>query len=113
LNVRPRHQQRFGAGASDRKHLNLRARAVETGLQVENDLSALDPEQMMPGAFRAAFDKPDREDVNMPRRDLERVAAMIEKFWVTAIEYDVARGTGARFRIGPRLGLLEERFTHS
>jgi hypothetical protein len=113
LNVRPRHKQCFGAGAPDREHLNLGVRRVETCLQVENDLSALDPEQMAPGTLGAAFDKPDGEDVDMSRRDLKRVAAVVEQLRMAAIEYDVARRTDVRCLIGRRLGLLEKGFTHS
>ena len=67
----------------------------------------------MPGAFSAAFDNPDREYVDMSRRDLERVAVVVEQLRVTAIEYDVSRRAGGRFLIGRRFGLLEERFAHS
>ena len=67
----------------------------------------------MPGAFRAAFNQPDCEDIDMSRRHLKREAVMIEKFWVTAVEYDVPLGAGTRFLMGRRLALLKERFTHS
>ena len=67
----------------------------------------------MPGAFGRAFDNPDGEDVEMPGRDLECVAMMVEKLWMATVEDDVNRGMSAAFRIGHRPGLLEERFTHS
>ena len=89
------------------------AERVEAILQVENDLAAFDPEQMLPCARGIAVHKSDGEDIDMPRRDLERVAAVIEQFWVTAIERDMARRTGVRFLIGRRLGLLEQGFGHS
>jgi hypothetical protein len=113
LNVHPRHKQCFGTRASDRDHLNSHARTVEACLQVENDLTALDPEQMVPGALRTAFDNSDSEDIDMPCLDLKGVPAVVEKFRVTAIEYDVARWTGAPLLIGHRPGLQKERFTHS
>jgi hypothetical protein len=49
----------------------------------------------------------------MPRRDLQRVPAVVEKSRVTAIEGDMARWTGASVPRGHRLGLLKERFGHS
>ena len=67
----------------------------------------------MPGAVGTAFDKPDREDIDMPRGDLERIAAVIKQLWMPSIECDVDRRMGGRFLIGHRVGLLEERFTHS
>ena len=59
---------------------------VETILQIQNDLAALDPEQMVPGARDIAVLETDGEDIDMPRRDLQRVPTMVEKFRVTAIE---------------------------
>ena len=106
-NVGPRHQPRFGAGASDRKNLDLEAGCVETILQIENDLAALDPEQMVPGAGHTAFHETDGEDIDMPRRDLERMPTMVEKFRVTAIERDMARRPTGAFV------LLQQGFGHS
>jgi hypothetical protein len=110
LNVHPRNKQRFGTGASDREHFDLYARTVEAFLQVEQDLAALHPAQMVAGALRTASDKPDGEDIDMPRSDLKHVAAVVEKLRVTAIEHDVARGP---LLIGHRPDLQKERFTHS
>ena len=113
MNVHARHEQGFGPGASDREHLNLRVRPGEALLQVENDLAAFDPEQMVPRAIGTALDKPDSEDIDVPRRDLERVATVIEQFWMATIECDVTSRTGSPFLIARRPGLLEERFAHS
>ena len=99
--------------ASDREYLNWGTRAVETCLQVENYFSALDPEQMVPGAFRVAFDRPDSEDIDMPRRDLERVAVVVEHLGVAAIEDDAIRRAGVISLIGRSFGLLEQRLAHS
>ena len=94
-NLRPRHQQRLGAGASDRQRPDLRAGAAESALQVQNDFTALGAEQMVPGAGQIASLEADGEDIDMPRRDLQRVPAMVEKLWMTAVECDTARRTGA------------------
>ena len=51
--------------------------------------------------------------VDMPGRDLKRVAMMIEQLRVATIEYDVARWASVPFPIGRCFGLLEQRFTHS
>ena len=69
-NVGAWHKQRFGAGASNREDPDLQAGPAEAVLQVQNDLAALDPEQMVPGAGRIAFRNADGEDIDMPRRDL-------------------------------------------
>ena len=65
------------------------------------------------GALGAALYKPDSEDINMPRRDLERVAMMIEQLRVATIECDVARRASIPFLMGRCCGLLEQRLTHS
>ena len=66
---------------------------------------------MVSGAFCASVDKPYRENVDMPRRDLERVPAVVQKSGVTAIEHDVVRRTGvpclAGYRQGFPRGLLQ------
>ena len=92
---RARHQPRFGAGAADGDNLDLHAGAVDGIRQIENDLAALDPEQMVPRAGRVAFGHADGEDIDMPRHDLQHVAAMVEKLRVTAIEHDARRRAGA------------------
>jgi hypothetical protein len=91
----------------------LQAGPAEAVLQVQDDLAALDPEQMVPGAGRIAFRNADGEDVDMPRRDLKRVSAMIEQPWVTAVERDVARRSGASLLPGRGLRLLRKGFGHS
>jgi hypothetical protein len=68
---------------------------------------------MMPCAGHIAFHKSDGEDIDMSRRDLQRVSAVVEQLWMTAIEGDMARRTGASVLPGHRLGLLKERFGHS
>ena len=62
----------------------------------------------MAGAFGAACGELDREDVDMPCRDLEDAAVMIEQFRVAAVEYDMAGLIHRRFPLAHCLGLLEE-----
>ena len=107
-----RHQ-RFGAGAADGDHLDACARAVDGFRQIENDLAALDPKQMVPRAARAAFDNADGEDIGIPCHDLQHVLAMVEKLRTTAIEHDARRQTGRRRLIGRCMCLLEDSVGHS
>ena len=85
--------------------MNLRIRPVEAFLQIENDLSTLGPKQMVPGAVGTAFDKPDREDIDVPRGDLERIAAVIKQLWMPSIECDVDRRMGGRLLITARIAV--------
>ena len=68
---------------------------------------------MVSGAFCASVDKPYRENVDMPRRDLERVAVVVEHLGVAAIEDDAIRRAGVISLIGRSFGLLEQRLAHS
>jgi hypothetical protein len=67
----------------------------------------------VPGAGHIAFHDTDGKDIDMPRRDLERIPAMVEKFRVTAIEGDMARRSSVSVLSGDRLGLLRRGVGHS
>lgn len=81
---------------------------IEAFLQVKDDLARLCPKQMLPSALRVAFDRPDREDIDVPRGDLENVTAVIEQLRLTAIEHDTAKRLTRL--IGHR---MEKGFVHS
>ena len=68
---------------------------------------------MVPGAGDMAVLKTDGKNIDMPRRDLERMPAMVEKFRMTAVERDVARRSGASLLPGRGLRLLRKGFGHS
>jgi hypothetical protein len=97
----------IGAGASHGDDLDWRAEFVETLLQFENDLVLFDAKKVMPSPMLI----PDGEYVDMARRDLQGVTAVVEQFRATAIEGD--RGGGSGFRSRDGLDLLEEGFDHS
>jgi hypothetical protein len=113
LNAFPRHKLRLGSGAPDPEHLNWQAGPVETILKIQDHLAALYPEQMAPRAGHIAFHKADGEDIDMPRRDLQSVAAVVEKLGVATVEHDMARRTVVPFPRGYGFHLLKQRFCHS
>lgn len=53
----------------------------------------------------------DGEDIDMPRGDLKRMVAVVEKRRMAAIEYD--RGTVIFLRSGHRLDVLKQGVRHS
>jgi hypothetical protein len=111
--IRPLKQRCFGTGTARRDRLNGDAETVEAFLQIENDLACLCPKQMLARALGAAFDAADGEHVDMARGDLKHVPAVIEKLWVTAIEYDSTNGVNVARSIGRRLDQLEKGLVHS
>ena len=82
-------------------------------VQVEKNLTALDPKQMMSRAFGAAFDHADGEDVDVPCRHLQHVPAVVEKFWTTAIEHKAGRRMARLLLIGHLWRPLKDGFVHS
>ncbi len=108
-----RHEQRFRAGTANCDQPDRRARTVDGILQVENNLAALDPKQMVSSAFGTAFDEADGEDIDMPRHDQQHVPAVIEKSRVTTVEHNAGRRTGGRLLIGRRGRPWEDRIVHS
>ena len=101
-------QRRFGAGTSGRDHLHSDARMTEAFLQVQDDLARLGAKQMLPCALRAAFDRPDRKDIDVARGYLENVPAVIEQLRMTAIENYTAN------RVARFIGYcIEKGFVHS
>ena len=108
----PRREQCFGTGTTHSDHLNSRAGAFDGVLQVESDLAGLDPKQMVPDAFVIPVGDADREDIDVPCRDLQRMVTIVEKLRVAAIQHDARRQRTCRALIG-RGRPLEEAFVHS
>jgi hypothetical protein len=103
-------QQRCGAGTSRRHRFDGDAQMVEAFLQVKDNLACLCAKQMLPSTLRAVFDKPDREDIDVPRGDLKNVPAVIEQLRVAAIEYDMTDRANVARLIGHR---VEKGLVHS
>jgi hypothetical protein len=113
VNALPWQKLRLGSRAPDRQYLNWHAGPVETFLQIQDHLAALHSEQMVPRAGHTAFQDVNGKDVDVPRRDLQSVSTVVEKFWAAPVEHDTAMRTVVCLLPGHRLSLLKQRFRHS